>query len=110
MSSREVPGPRMREWVARVDALVAELARISPGSVVTALPPVDSRSLSERFDAVLRDHVIGPVTGGTATGSRWTCSCGDTALLAGTRGVAEASGRAHIANELAAEAEDYYAE
>ena len=58
--------------------------------------------MSEDVERVLKEHVVSPATGGTATGSTWRCSCGASATVNGVRSWADEEGRAHLAGVILA--------
>ena len=58
--------------------------------------------MSEDVERVLKEHVVSPATGGTATGSTWRCTCGASATVNGVRSWADEEGRAHLAGAILA--------
>ena len=58
--------------------------------------------MSEDVERVLKEHVVSPATGGTATGSTWRCTCGASATVDGVRSWADEKGRAHLAGAILA--------
>ena len=58
--------------------------------------------MSNELERVLREHVLSPATGGTATGSMWRCACGASATVDGVRSWADEKGRAHLAGVILA--------
>ena len=62
-----------------------------------------SQQVGDMHDRVfwtVRDHLLGPPTGGTAVGSKFTCSCGVSGTTNGTRDMAQSLGFQHVTQEL----------
>lgn len=57
--------------------------------------------LQQRLEQALREHNVGETHGGTAVGSTWECLCGEKGTVNGTRGMAYATGQAHVAEKIA---------
>ena len=55
---------------------------------------------NEQVERVLREHVLSPATGGTATGSTWRCSCGASETVDSVRDYANVKGRRHLAQAI----------
>ena len=63
------------------------------------VPPTPD--LAALVEEVLAAHVLGETEGGSATGSRCRCSCGEENYINSTRDMALRKARAHVAAELA---------
>lgn len=67
------------------------------------LTPAQQRERDRRIRVALIEHQLDERRpfGGTATGSRMPCSCGEQNWINSTRDMALSRGRAHVATEIA---------
>ena len=61
---------------------------------------LERKMSNEQVERVLREHVLSPATGGTATGSTWRCSCGASETVDSVRDYANVKGRRHLAQAI----------